>query len=459
MEQSISPLLPEYIRLPVVVFSALAVVLLLLRRRYSLATRFVVVAVTFRFILSAFSEYTFSIVALGLSATAIGSMLICIAGAFVVRSRDVFALPVWPIHCMTLAVILSGIVSENPGGLVDVSAKWVFLTILALATKRALTEDGVSRFFSPLLFAWLTPFTLQFASIALNIYKETEGEESASFIGGYSHESTFSNILFAFLTIVTLAIGVRRGVRAGLVLLAITGLVFANYRTTLLAAIPALMGFIALGATSTFVRRERALISMSLAVFTGLAVWLVAQVYAERFSDFQDLSSEDIFKPVNAFSTADRKVLSGRVFIWSSYIQAYLRGTDLQLLLGFGPDSWEEIFPWYAHNTLVSHLYELGILGVATTVAMWTLLAANSFVGGARAIRWNLFLAHCSFIVMNQATMGHWQIEGQIHYGLLCGVTFFAVLGQSDHPLRKPVLQQLKVWRVSLPNSVKRGSH
>ncbi len=43
-----------------------------------------------------------------------------------------------------------------------------------------------------------------------------------------------------------------------------------------------------------------------------------------------------------------------------------------------------------------------------------------------------LLAAHASFLLLNMATMPHWTIEGNLLYGIICGYTFYLLLGPAD---------------------------
>ena len=66
-------------------------------------------------------------------------------------------------------------------------------------------------------------------------------------------------------------------------------------------------------------------------------------------------------------------MFSGRAYLWSQYIEAYLDGSIINILVGFGPEAWVGRFSLYAHNTFVSYLYELGLFGVAAF--LWLLIS------------------------------------------------------------------------------------
>jgi O-antigen ligase len=134
---------------------------------------------------------------------------------------------------------------------------------------------------------------------------------------------------------------------------------------------------------------------------------------------------------------AEQKLLSGRLYIWNRYLETYAAGDDPRLLLGFGPDAWVETFGVYAHNTIVSYLYELGFAGAFLLVLVWIGMLWRAGQIRDWPLRGQLLSAHVGFVFLNMATMPFWQIEGLILYGVLCGYTICL----SPARVRKPLLR------------------
>ena len=94
----------------------------------------------------------------------------------------------------------------------------------------------------------------------------------------------------------------------------------------------------------------------------------------------------------------------------------------MQKVIGFGPDSWEGKMPNYAHNTIISFMYEMGVVGVIAILLLWGTMFRLAWSTDERT-RTLLLGGHLSFLMLNLATMAHWQVEGNILYGVLCGLT------------------------------------
>jgi hypothetical protein len=146
----------------------------------------------------------------------------------------------------------------------------------------------------------------------------------------------------------------------------------------------------------------------------------------DRFADLTTILADKrpIIRDPQTFSFEERRYLSGRPYLWSTYYWAWKDGLDLNRLLGFGPEASESAFAIHPHNTLVLTLYDMGILGVAVILGWWGSMAAFALKAppSRRAI---LLAGHLSFFLINMATSPLWMIEGNIFYGILCGLTLY----------------------------------
>jgi hypothetical protein len=361
---------------------------------------------------------------------------VTVIGLRVISLADLGPGKLSPVYLVIAVMSLSGLVNGS-FGLVNVLAKWGYLVVVILATLRALRELGERAFFGLLLWAFATPILFQWISLALGVSKATEEDGSASFIGGYNHEGAFSIVLVTALAVSFLGATINLWVRAAIAVLALVGLVLANYRTTMLSAVPLIAGLITLELMRLSAPRDRGLVgAMSFVALAGGAA-LAVYLFADRFADLEVAIRQggDLFKPPNQFSAADRDVFSSRFFIWSQYLDAYRRGSDVTLLIGFGPESWLGVMRLYAHNTLVSYIYEYGALGAAALVLMWLTMVVRVIMHAPGDRRWRLLCVQFAFLTINMATMGHWLIEGQILYGIACGHLFYCTEWRRRAPL------------------------
>jgi hypothetical protein len=422
MEEQV-PSFPTYVTLPVWGAILPLVLLQAWRLRDSCAT-FLLLAIWFRYSIATLHQYTYPPVVLGLSLIALTSIVVVVVGVIVVGSRSLLLRRLVPIYAAMLVILISAIANQREIEAINATFKWLYLVVFALAAYHAIRRRGSERVFLSLAIIFAGPIALQWLSVPWGL-KTTTMDGSSFFIGGFQHQQALSIILLTFLYITCFSPSLSVIKSYSRLAIVVAGLALANYRTAMLAgALPA-SSLAVSKLAEKFVPKQRSIIVVLLAivaVFVFVAVGTLAQ---ERFADLGTTLDKGaaLIKPPEAFTTEDKRLFSGRLYLWSQYIEAYRDGDVINLLFGFGPDSWVGRFTTYAHNTFISYLYEFGLFGLAALV--WILisnfLVAMRVAGNERLI---LVSGHVGFIVLNVATMGIWTLEGSILYALLLGQTW-----------------------------------
>lgn len=418
-----SRLLPAAALYPI---TALAVLMLgyALTRTQHLTGRFLIAIVWLRYMMQVFSDITHPPDFGGFSLNAWASLAVCGIGALVVsrRLRVIGRLPI--VLTLMGVIIISGLLNAAYAGMIETLLKWGYFFIVALCIYDCVQRDGDARVLGPLLWAFAPPLMLQAASIALGVGKASEADGSVSFIGGFSHEAAFSIVLVTCFAVASFAPRLHPALRVGLLTACVIGIFAANYRTSLIALAPLAIGYFTFSTARSFTSRQRMVVAAVTLIgaigVTAIAAWALR----ERMADIAIAAGDDaLFKPPGEFTQAERHLFSGRVYLWSLYLHAYLAGDDLRILFGFGPDAWVNVFATYAHNTFISYLYEFGLFGAVLILCVWIgmLMRARSIPDPW--LRGQMLFAHAGFIVLNFATMPHWQLEGLILYGIVCGYT------------------------------------
>lgn len=403
----------------------------------SVIGRFALFALCFRYLASAHHAITFKASPIGMSWNALGSSAVFLSGLLLIQRRHLALKPLIPCYILIAAVVASGLVNRDVPGIVDVVVKFGYLAIITISVYEGLCALGEERMMNLLLWSAVIPLLFQALSIAFHVVKASEADGSTSYIGGYNHEAAFSIVLATCFVIGCFASGLRFWVRNAILLVLLGGMLAANYRTTILAFAPLAFAQFNLDVLGRFTRRQRVFLTVVILAVSGLAAMGAAWMLRDRFLDLVTAlqSIDDLMKRQIFYTADERQLLSARPYIWSGYIYGWLDGGTKNLLAGFGPNSWVGIFPVYAHNTLVSTLYEYGVIGVAAISLMWAwmLSAALRIKNGPKG---KLIAAHISFFLLNMATMPHWMIEGNILYGIICGYTLYRALGPAT--LRLP---------------------
>lgn len=404
----------------------------------SVIARYALFALSFRYLAAAHHAVTFMASPIGMSWNAIGSSAVFLMGFVLIKVRHLLLKQLIPFYLLVAAVVLSALANRNIPGMVDVVVKYGYLIIITIAVYEALTRMGEQRAMALLLWAMVTPVLFQVLSIAFHITKGSEADGSISYIGGYHHESPFSIVLATGFVIACFATGMKVWTRGTILMVLLVGLVLANYRTVLIAIAPLAFVQFNLDFIGRFPKRQRIIIGIAILAVSSLGALAAAWMMRERFADLVTVLSDPgaLIKEPQYYTPDERRLMSGRAYIWAAYIDGYLDGGTKTLLVGYGPSAWVGKFTIYAHNTLVSTLYEYGIFGVLAMISVWvSMFVAALRVEGPRG---KLLTAHASFFLLNMATMPHWMLEGNILYGVLCGYTLYRLLEPVKAPAAAP---------------------
>jgi hypothetical protein len=419
----------------------------------SVISRYVLFALCFRYLASAHHDFTFEDSPIGISWNALGSCAVFLLGLLLIRARHLLLISLLPFYAVTAIVVMSALVNHDIGNSIDVVVKFGYLIVITISVYESLSERGEERTMSLLLWAMVTPVLFQYLSVAFDIKKGTEGlGAGVSYVGGYNHEAGFSTVLATGFVIACFATGLKLWLRGGLLLTLLAGLLLANYRTALIAFAPMVFMQFNADIIGRFSPRVRIVIGLVILGISTAGLLAAAWVMREKFVDLGTVFSDpgQLFKPPEFYTPDEKRLLSSRPYIWAGYIDAYVNGSLKNWVLGFGPNAWVGKFPVYAHNTLIGTLYEYGIVGVVSMIVLW----ASMFIAALRVKhgpKGKLLAAHASFLLLNMATMPHWSIEGNILYGIICGYTFYLLLG----PATQRVPAAAAMTQLARPNILK----
>ncbi len=424
MFQSASPPLPGIVAYAITAL-CMVIVLLKVRGTTDRLAQFLALAIYLRFTMSAFPGISYDQILPGLSINALGSALVVGVGVLLIRPAEFRRREYLPIWAFLGWAGVSALANLAFTGFIEVMLKWLYMVVLASAMYMVLRKHGPAKTVRLLLPSFVPLLLYQGASIALGIAKASESDGSASFIGGYNHEAAFSVSLFAFLVLVSIPFRPASTIGPAGMVLTVLGIVMANYRTTLLASVPILLEWVFARSVRTFERSKRVIALIVLGPALALGIVLLASLFTERFAELFDtvVQLPGLFKAPYEYTFVEARLLSSRPYLWASYIYAWANAPLLQNIFGFGPDSWGDSgVITYAHNTLVSHLYEFGVVGALLTIWIWArmLVVALSVTGERKT---GILAAHAGFFILNMATMPHWMIEGNIAYALIIGYT------------------------------------
>lgn len=423
-----------------IIGTALALLMLVraLTQRQSAAAKFLFFALTARYVANFWHQYTAQPMLMGQSINSFITLGCVAIGAYLCRHHLLRQPGLGWLYGFAATIVISGVWNGEYFGVVNALLRWtLFAVVVIVVFYSAREKEGRVPLGAFLLPAFLVPLCLQLYSALLMESKPTEFDDSISIIGGYVHEGAFSMIILAAAVIIALSSDLDWKAQFWLLVVAATSLLFANYRTSILAVAPLLVAQVTLG--GNFMRREgRSSLRLLLTAAAASLAVIAAVMISERISDvwvvMGDLGS--LIKPPNEYDSAERALFSGRFLIWSNYVFASMQADIANFIFGFGPDSWLGNFQKYAHNVYVSYFYEFGVIGLSAYLAMTFSFMLLCFrVAGDR--RWLLLAAHLGFVILSLGTMPTVLIEGILLYGIICGYTVhYAHAGQTARDRR-----------------------
>ncbi len=421
--------MPDWLLFPATFLAILILVYPFYQVR-SVIARYTLFALSFRYLAGAHHAITFQASPIGISWNAVGSSTVFVFGLLLIRVKHLLLKPAIPFYVVLGTIVLSAYANHDLLGSADAVVRFAYLLIITISVYETLSARGEERTMSLLLWAMVVPLMFQALSLGFGIRKGTEDDGGISYVGGYNHEAAFSIVLATGFVIACFATGLKVWVRSALLLIFLSCIVLANYRTTIVAFAPLAFVQFNVDILGRCSRRQRIVIGVVLLAISGVGAVVAGWLMRERLADLVTVLSNpgSLMKAQEFYTNYEKQLMSGRPYIWAGYIDAYLNGGTKNLLVGFGPDSWQGVFRVYAHNTLVSALYETGIFGVVALLSLWTtmLVAVLRVKHGPKG---KLVAAHISFLLLAMATMPHWMIEGNILYGVICGYTFYLLLG------------------------------
>jgi hypothetical protein len=391
-------------------------------------------ALWLRFSLSAFHEITFEPIVAGLSINALGSIsVVCVGILFIPKSYFLYKKFLF-LYAFLILIGLSALLNGGSIALANVYIKWLYMLTLSILLLHGYINTSLFKALRILLLPFLLPIILFFMSLVLGVSKPLELDGSTSYIGGYNHEAAFSMMIASALLIAC----IQSARPSKLVFYSVVILFFivllVNYRTTMLAIIP-LTAITIFHVLNKRIAKSKQIISQTGSIALLGALFFLALIgNSERFVDFSRVFTQwdTIFQAPQYFSRAERILFSARLYIWSQYIYEFYQADLLHQLVGHGPESWNNNFNKYAHNTFISYLYEYGIVGVLIFIIFISHVIVLAIKVPVSYFR-SLCIGACiGFLLLNMATMPLWNIEGIIFFSLFYSFILYNQLMRSS---------------------------
>ena len=390
-------------------------------------TAFAFLAIWGRYLLAGLHEYTYPAAVAGVSPIALFTLGVALAGLLLVPPRFYNRYYLVPFYLAIGLAVLSGAVNGAMMGTLETVARWIFFLTIALLLLRAMQLYTIQHVLQALLLLTLTPLFLQFLGIPLGIAGTDVVDGATVYDGGYAHNGNFVMILMACLYVVLLMRWPNGLLPLTLTLLCMLGIVLANYRTAIIAALPVTgVYFIAmmLRGSGALVRP---LIVFGVLVAVGGTFLALPNILPERYGDVLAVPrhAAELVKPPEQYTESERRLFTGRIYGWAQYIDAWLGGSGLNKLIGFGPGAYADGgFSNHPHNTIVRFLYELGLAGIFVVVLIFTSQSFFGFLIKDNFKKIILITCFAGIFILGLASVPLREMEGVMLLSILCATTW-----------------------------------
>lgn len=352
----------------------LALALLLMWRS---PVTFLVLLVLSRLLLDSASQYTYAELAPGITIVKLYSIgMTLLMGAYLLHRRRLELMPWGAMAAILIAAALVGtVLTASWGGFANVALRWIYVWLMAYLALYAAQHSSPPRIAALLLLVLLYPM----ANVAVMGALYGPGDLDAgqvSYQGSFGHESQLgymclAAIAFSFGLLATVRDPLQRALLVTMMLIAHAVLFYANYRTSLVAA----MAFWLVMLLYLFPRLSAAM-RVNLLLFGGIALGVVlfrlGPEIALRMADLGTL----LYDPGQYFDAStyqdesDDNLMSGRVAIINRYMYFYMQAPIELKIAGLGPESGTDLVGKYAHNEYIGTLVEQGVIGITALIGM-----------------------------------------------------------------------------------------
>lgn len=386
-------------------------------------TQFLILALWARFILSAMHEQTFTPFLGGLSINAVGSIGITFVALWIAGRQMLLLRYALPLLMLIGLGVVSAALNRSFGGLNEFVMKNLYMLGVALLTFRGIRLNDPQVVLRGLLIATTPLILLQWLSLMNGVVKDSEGDGSVSYIGGYYHEAAFSTAMLLTIFVSSLIRWKSAWTGVAVAAIAVLGIFFANYRTNIIATLPVIGAGLFLGTIKLLPKEMKPIAFIGAALSALVLIMVFPYVVPSRFDDIFHAFDEGMIFLQNPeyFTFAQKGILNYRLFIWSWHFEGWRDGDLLQKVIGYGPAAWQYVFPRYAHNTIISYLFEFGIVGVVVILYVFGYYFYLSMTLPSREDAVRVTACLIGFLLCNMATQPLWGIEGLMIYGVVLG--------------------------------------
>lgn len=394
-------------------------------------TRFVLAAIWLRLVFGAMSEFTSVPLFAGLTPLALYTLSLTLTSTLFLFQKNLYNTTVYlfaPILLIMIVslganILLSSTLNPHSMSFSEAAEQFAsllfFINMSCLITRAFILYD-FDRLMTSLIWILALPVPLLLIAVGLGEARSSPGA-TPGYPAGYAHNSVPSLIFLCLMCVAALKAWEHRVVPLLIGLVCFLLIYLTNYRTTIVGALPVFFAMLIIAfyqikhATAVFVIGAGVLLCLS------VPAWLLLPNMVRDFAEIaivmQDIGV--IFEPPEALFPDERRLFTGRVFLWAQAIDAWNHAPMYQKMLGLGPGAYRGMFDFPPHSGYVSYLFNTGIIGLIWLIGIIALHMLMALRIPNLNVRIAAFAGLGGFAIVNIAAEPIRSIEGLLLFATL----------------------------------------
>lgn len=325
-----------------------------------------------RFVVDSAPELAYVSIVRGFSVARVYSAAIMVFLMFYLWFRQGFFADTYRIQVgvFFFVSIMSALYNFEWPGVFDTTIKWLYLWLTLNLVVLASKENDEHTLLRAMSVVFLYPLLNQVVFAIIGTPKVGGGQ--TSYLGSFFHEVSFAYILLMGITVFFAVLvsdrsKVWRSLGAILVVWGHVALYLNNYRTAIMA-LGVWWLFVVMFWVPKLRLGQRLLVVVTLMFAISLIVLVLGEDLAGKMGDAFDVVSQPEEYLDFSGQARQTKVLSGRVYLWNTYIYEFLKAPWATKVFGHGPEAGISVVGIHAHNQFLTTLLDVGLMGLGAMI-------------------------------------------------------------------------------------------
>lgn len=336
--------------------------------------------------------------------------------------------------------LISGVVNDRLADFIVIGSKWVYMWICAAMMLYVLKTNTEKKVVLFLMLSILYPLANQYYHF---LFTPPKADHNISYLGGFEHESSLAFILlgalpFCIAVLISNKYKIIKVFSVGVVAAIHIGIYFNNYRTALVA-LAFFWLFVLLLSFKNLNHWGKFATSIAGIVLPLVVIVALGDTLESRFSDIATLLGNPGKYIDFSGHAKQNSLLSGRIDILNTVMATYINAPLVNIIVGLGPGSVNDLIGAYTHNEFVSALIEHGVIGLfallIVVVSFWLKSYREAVFTKGSAVYISAMLY--GFVILAFGTMPFRDTRSMLFLGMFMGfIHWYKLQRNSQHQVK-----------------------